>query len=109
MLFGRNTAQWTGLLTIVSGALVTSLPLFFPISIGNVPTSSAVAFVGILTGVLGAFILFLANENLTPVNDPRLAIGQVVNAGLDNQGVVVQSDADVQEVVQVPALVEAKP
>jgi hypothetical protein len=63
--------------------------------------------VGIATSALGALVVFLANGDLTPTSDPRLAIGQVVNAGLDNQGVVTATgnNVGVKEVVQVPALV----
>jgi hypothetical protein len=90
LLLGRNTAQWTGLVTAISGALVSTVPLFFPTSVGDVPTSSVLAFIGILTGVIGVFIMFLADESLTPVADPRLAIGTKVNAGLPDEAVVTK-------------------
>lgn len=111
MLLGRNTAQWTGLLTSFTGMLVSGLPLLFPSgNIGDVPVGNVISVVGIATIFLGGFIAFLANDQLTPVGDPRLAIGQVVNAGLDNQGKVVATGAGVgvKEVVQVPALVVDK-
>src|SRR6478736_1784241 len=107
MLLGRNTAQWTGLITSFTGMLVAGLPLLFPTGfVGNVPVGNILSVVGIVTIFLGGFIAFLANDQLTPTSDPRLAIGQVVNAGLPNQGVVhaTGDNVGVQEGVQVPAL-----
>ncbi len=104
MILGRSTAQWSGLLTALTGFLTIVIPVLFP----NIDNSQLNYLLGATVIFLGVFIAFLANTSLTPVGDPRLAIGQVVNAGLPNQGVVRSSDAEVKEVVQVPALVEAK-
>jgi hypothetical protein len=110
MFLGRNTAQWLGLFTIISGGITGALAQVAPNGAFGLTLSALIFLVGTATAILGALVVFLANGNLTPVSDPRLAIGQVVNAGLDNQGVVTATGANVgvKEVVQVPALVVDK-
>ena len=110
MIFGRNTAQWTGLLTAISGALVSGLPLLFPTGqVGGLPVASVIALIGIITGALGVFIMFLAGTELTPTSDPRLAIGTRVNTTDPNavNGVVVPESSNLEAVPVNTTVVEA--
>lgn len=97
MILGRNTAQWTGLLTALSGMIVAALPLLFTSgTVGDIPIGNIASLVGIVTAFLGFFIAFLANDKLTPVEDPRLAIGTRVNVTdphAPNGVVVAEEDA----------------
>jgi hypothetical protein len=105
MILGRNTAQWTGFITALTGFLGIIVPVLAP----GLDATQVSVVLGATTIFLGAFIAFLANDALTPVNDPRLAIGSVVNAGQPNQGVVKPSNAEVADVIKVPAQVEVRP
>jgi hypothetical protein len=105
MILGRNTAQWTGFITALTGFLGIIVPVLAP----GLDATQVSVVLGATTIFLGAFIAFLANDSLTPTSDPRLPIGQVVNAGQANQGVVRPSGAGVADVVAVPAQVEVRP
>ena len=56
MILGRPTNLWTGLLTLISGAIATTL-----IAIGADPVTVA-TLLGPWTAVLGAVILIVANQ-----------------------------------------------
>lgn len=59
MILGRPTNLWTGLLTLISGAVATTL-----IVAGADPVTVA-TLLGPWTAVLGAVILFVANQPAT--------------------------------------------
>lgn len=59
MILGRPTNLWTGLLTLISGAVATTL-----IAAGADPVTVA-TLLGPWTAVLGAVILFVANQPAT--------------------------------------------
>lgn len=64
MIWGRPTNLWTGLLTLISGAIATTA-----IALGADPVMVG-TLIGPWTAVLGAVILFVANQ------PPAMAVGQ---------------------------------
>lgn len=107
MILGRNTQQWMGLITALAGLLTASLPIVAPDGIGGIEVTGLITLVGLVTTFLGSFIAFIAATSTTPTSDPRLPIGQTVNAGLANPGVVVPAGSGVTGVPAGTAVIEA--
>jgi ABC-type cobalamin transport system permease subunit len=85
LLLGRSTAQWGALYIALISFIGLALPTIMP---GTDLTGINTLLVGSVA-LVGTFLAFLANQALTPVSDPRLAVGSVVNAGLANEAMVV--------------------
>jgi hypothetical protein len=83
MILGRSTPQWVGLITAVAGFLQVVLPLTIAVDATVLST-----ILGSATALLGVFIAFLANTSTTPVNDPRLKAGTMVQV-TDDEGTVI--------------------
>jgi hypothetical protein len=75
LILGRNTAQWGGLYTGIVSFTALALPSLFP---GN-DWGAVQTVLAASVGLVGLFLAFLANQSLTPVSDPRLPIGTLVN------------------------------
>lgn len=83
MILGRNTQQWMGLVTSIIGFIGLVIGVAFPGLLGP-----ATIILNGLTGVLGVFILFIAKVYTTPVSDPRLVAGTMIDI-TDSAGTVV--------------------
>ena len=87
MILGRSTVIWMGLITVLLQFLSSAVPIFMP----DVDKASVNTLFDGLTGVMAAAIALIAGTSTTPVNDPRLPIGTIVNGTTDAAptGVVV--------------------
>lgn len=74
MILGRNTVQWTSLITAGAGLVQLMILAFVP-EIEQTIVTSVIA--GIVT-FLGVFVAFLANTRTTPTSDPVLEEGKTV-------------------------------
>ena len=81
----RNSTPLTGLVTATLGLVI----IFDIVSISDIQTGAILTFVG-------ALVLFLSAYT-TPVADPRLAIGTLVNGTSDAPTGVVVSLSDDQD------------
>jgi hypothetical protein len=84
MLLGRNTIQWTALIGALIAVVSTSISVAFPDQV-----AAATIILTSVGAALNVFIAFLADTQTTPIMDPRLQVGTVVQATDPTTGVVV--------------------
>jgi hypothetical protein len=89
MILGRSTVVWMSLITVLLQFLNQAVPLFFP----DIDKEALNTLFNGLTGVVAAAIALIAKTSTTPISDPRLPIGTIVNGtSAAPTGVVVAED-----------------
>jgi hypothetical protein len=83
MILGRSTIQWTGLITAAASLLQVLL-----VTIWGVDPVVTATVLGAVTLFLGVVIAFIANTSTTPVHDPKLKAGTMVQV-TDDAGTVI--------------------
>jgi hypothetical protein len=84
MILGRNTQQWLGLITAAAAVIQTLVVVLLP----DVDPGTVAIVLGSLTGFLGVLIAFIANTYTTPIQDPRLMKGTMIQV-TDEDGIIV--------------------
>lgn len=83
MILGRSTVQWTALITATLDFILVVIGVMFVDLVG--PATILLSGLG---GLLGVYILFLANTSTTPTGDPQLKAGTMVRV-TDDSGTVI--------------------
>ncbi len=84
MFLGRNTVQWTALIS----AIVSGFQIIGPILWPQIDPVSLATILGTAGIMLGAVIVFVANTSTTPSGDPQLKEGTMIRV-TDDAGTVI--------------------